>query len=46
MSTGAMGGHGLDGLAERVGVLHGRVDAGPRSTGGFGLLVTVPVGLS
>ena len=36
-------GNGLAGLAERAGGLRGRVDAGPRPGGGFGLLVTVPV---
>ncbi len=39
-------GHGLAGLAERAGVVRGRVDAGPRPGGGFGLRVTVPVGVS
>jgi two-component system, NarL family, sensor histidine kinase DesK len=39
-------GHGLEGLAERAGVVRGRVDAGPRPDGGFGLLVTVPVAAS
>jgi len=39
-------GHGLEGLAERAGVVRGRVDAGPRPGGGFGLLVTVPVAAS
>lgn len=42
--AGMNGGHGLEGLCERAGVVRGRVDAGPRPDGGFGLRVTVPVG--
>lgn len=38
------GGHGLAGLAERVGQLHGRLEAGAVPGGGFRLAVTVPVG--
>jgi two-component system sensor histidine kinase DesK len=41
--SGHRAGHGLEGLTERAGVVRGRVDAGPRPGGGFGLLVTVPV---
>ena len=44
--NGDGGGNGLAGLAERAGVLRGRVDAGPRAGGGFGLRVTVPVSTS
>jgi two-component system, NarL family, sensor histidine kinase DesK len=41
---GAAGrGHGLVGLRERVERLGGRLEAGPRPEGGFGLRVTVPV---
>ena len=41
--NGSGAGNGLAGLAERAGVLRGRVDAGPRASGGYGLRVTVPV---
>jgi two-component system sensor histidine kinase DesK len=36
------GGHGLSGLAERVGEVDGKLDAGPLPTGGFLLRVSVP----
>jgi two-component system sensor histidine kinase DesK len=36
-------GHGLDGLAERARSVHGTVEAGPRQSGGFQLVVRVPV---
>ena len=36
-------GHGLEGLAERVAVLRGRVEAGALPAGGYRLAVTVPV---
>jgi two-component system sensor histidine kinase DesK len=38
------GGHGLSGLAERVGAINGTLDAGPLPTGGFLLRVSVPDG--
>jgi len=37
-------GRGLAGLAERVGVLGGRLEAGPRPGGGFGVRARIPVG--
>lgn len=40
--AGVDGGNGLVGLRERVADVHGAVDAGPLSTGGFRLRVTVP----
>jgi two-component system sensor histidine kinase DesK len=36
-------GHGLEGLAERVAVMRGRVEAGALPGGGYRLAVTVPV---
>jgi two-component system sensor histidine kinase DesK len=41
--NGLAGGHGLTGLRERVHVLGGELDAGPRPEGGFRLSVSVPV---
>jgi signal transduction histidine kinase len=43
--TGALNGrgHGLDGLRERVSLLHGELDAGRDDAGGFRLDVTLPV---
>ena len=38
-----VGGHGLAGLAERAGLLNGRIEAGPLAGGGYRLAVTVPV---
>jgi two-component system, NarL family, sensor histidine kinase DesK len=40
------GGHGLDGLAERVGELSGVVEASDRPEGGFRLMVTLPSAIS
>ncbi len=37
------GGHGLRGLAERVGELGGHLEAGPTASGGFRLAVSVPL---
>ena len=45
-SNGNGGGTGLAGLAGRAEVLRGRVDAGPRASGGYGLRVPVPVAAS
>jgi two-component system sensor histidine kinase DesK len=42
LETGASG-SGLAGLAERIGALGGRFEAGPRAEGGFRLAVWVPV---
>jgi two-component system, NarL family, sensor histidine kinase DesK len=42
-ANGTAGGHGLMGLRERVQVLGGELDAGPRPEGGFSLRVSVPV---
>jgi two-component system sensor histidine kinase DesK len=39
---GDMSGHGLAGLRERAERLGGRLEAGPRADGGFGLRVTLP----
>ena len=39
----SVGGHGLEGLAERAGLLNGRIEAGPLREGGYRLAVTVPV---
>jgi two-component system, NarL family, sensor histidine kinase DesK len=39
----SVGGHGLAGLAERAGLLNGRIEAGPVAGGGYRLAVTVPV---
>ncbi len=41
-SSSSGGGHGLAGLAERVQGVHGRVESGVRSGGGFRLAVQVP----
>jgi signal transduction histidine kinase len=37
-------GHGLAGLAERVSIFGGRLEAGPRPGGGYRVRATVPVG--
>jgi signal transduction histidine kinase len=37
------GGHGLAGLGERIDILGGSLDAGPRSDGGFRVRATIPV---
>jgi two-component system, NarL family, sensor histidine kinase DesK len=39
----SIGGHGLAGLAERAGLVNGRIEAGPLAGGGYRLAVTVPV---
>jgi signal transduction histidine kinase len=36
------GGHGLTGLAERINVLGGRLDTGPRADGGFRVTASIP----
>ncbi|WP_309051342.1 histidine kinase [Streptomyces sp.] len=41
--TGGGSGHGLIGMRERVGLLHGRFEAGPRPTGGFRVTARLPV---
>jgi two-component system sensor histidine kinase DesK len=41
--SSATDGNGLRGLAERLSVAGGRVDAAPRAGGGFRLTVTVPI---
>jgi len=39
----SVGGHGLEGLAERAELLNGRTESGPLPDGGYRLAVTVPV---
>ena len=41
--AGSSRGHGLDGLRERVALLHGSLTAGRRPAGGFELAVSLPV---
>ena len=36
------GGHGLAGMRERAGLFDGAFEAGPRSSGGFAVRVTLP----
>jgi two-component system, NarL family, sensor histidine kinase DesK len=43
-SNGAVDGTGLRGLAERASDAGGRLDAGPRTGGGFGLELRIPLG--
>ena len=42
-ATNGHDGHGLEGLHERVARMHGRIEAGVRTEGGFRLAVHVPV---
>jgi signal transduction histidine kinase len=42
-TAGTGGGRGLDGMAERVGLVGGRVDCGPGADGGFRVRAEVPV---
>ena len=39
----ASGGHGLVGMRQRVGLLGGRLDVGPRAGGGFEVLAVLPL---
>jgi signal transduction histidine kinase len=41
--SGRPGGHGLAGMRERVAVLGGRLDAGPRAEGGFAVRAHLPL---
>jgi signal transduction histidine kinase len=41
--NGDSGGHGLVGMRERVALLDGRFEAGPRPGGGFGVHAVIPV---
>jgi signal transduction histidine kinase len=41
--NGEAGGHGLVGMRERVALLDGRLEAGPRPGGGFGVHAMIPV---
>ncbi len=38
------GGHGIDGMRERIGALGGRLDVGPRSGGGYRVYAVLPSG--
>ncbi len=40
---GHVGGHGLDGMSERAAAVGGRLSAGPRDSGGFEVVATLPV---
>ncbi len=40
---GHAGGHGLDGMSERAAAVGGRLSAGPRDSGGFEVVATLPV---
>jgi len=40
--TRTMGGHGLEGMRERVALLGGSFDAHPRSSGGFAVVASIP----
>lgn len=43
-ATGAPGpGYGIPGMRERVSLLHGEFDAGPRPGGGFRVTARIPV---
>ena len=41
--AGHAGGHGLDGMSERAAAVGGRLSAGPRDSGGFEVVATLPV---
>jgi signal transduction histidine kinase len=41
-STPTMGGHGLEGMRERVALLGGSFEARPRSSGGFAVVASMP----
>jgi signal transduction histidine kinase len=41
--AGQAGGHGLDGMSERAAAVGGRLSAGPRDSGGFEVVATLPV---
>jgi two-component system, NarL family, sensor histidine kinase DesK len=43
LGTGSSDGTGLDGLAERASLLHGKLEAGARPEGGFRLRLTLPL---
>jgi len=42
-SASSRGGHGLEGMAERVSIYGGELEAGPRAEGGFRLRARLPV---
>ena len=43
LGTGSSDGTGLDGLAQRASLLHGKLEAGARPEGGFRLRLTLPL---
>ncbi|MDQ6732419.1 MAG: histidine kinase [Actinomycetota bacterium] len=44
VASPASGGHGLQGMRERVELLDGKLEAGPRADGGWALRATLPLG--
>ncbi len=43
-AAGSAGGHGIVGMRERVAMLGGQLDVGPRAEGGFAVRVRLPLG--
>jgi len=44
LSSPSAGGHGLEGMRERVAMYNGDIVAGPRPTGGFRVVARLPFG--